>query len=398
MPEITKLTKYECTGCGACVNACPDQNIRFEYNDEGFLYPIIDKECSECGLCSTACPILTKKTEYIPEIAQYAVAAISRDKDIYQTSTSGGAFTEICRAFGEQDTAVFGAKFENLSVVHSSVIGVENTNPFRKSKYVQSETGKSFDVAKAFLEEKRRVVFSGTPCQIAGLRSFLGRDYENLLSIDFICHGVGSPKVFEAALLHLSSVHGSRVVDYSFRNQVVRFGNRQDFISKYAFADGRTVYDADEIYQNFFLSQLCLRASCGENCKFRNRNRVSDITIADFKGKLEIFPFMFDHRNYSTIIINSKKGNHIFGKLKQQMQILSCSLDDVERYNPLFFKTTKQNPDREEFFRMFIQGADFCHLANRFFPPRVAPRKYSWLKDYLKPFYLKRLYHICRRL
>ena len=162
------------------------------------------------------------------------------------------------------------------------------------------------------LDEGRKVIFSGTPCQIAGLRSYLRREYEHLLCLDFICHGVGSPKVFEAALHYIEKNAEIRLLKYTFRNQVVRFGNRRDYISCHEFADGSRVHDAADIYQKFFLSQLCLRKSCGENCKFRNRNRMSDITIADFKGKLKVFPNMFDHRNYSTIIFNSKKGDSVF--------------------------------------------------------------------------------------
>ena len=395
MPDITNLDSHECTGCGACRNVCSESCIRFEYNDEGFLYPRVGKECVECGLCAKVCPILTGKTERVSNIDQYTVAAVSHDLSTCRASSSGGAFTEICKAYGDQETVVFGAGFDGLRVVHSYVVDVENIAPFRKSKYVQSDMENCLAEAKAFLDEGRKVIFSGTPCQIAGLRSYLGREYEHLLCIDVICHGVGSPKVFESALRYIEKKAGNNLLKYTFRNQIVRFGNRRDYISCHEFADGRRVYDAADIYQKFFLSQLCLRASCGENCKFRNRNRMSDITIADFKGKLKVFPNIMDHRNYSTIVMNSEKGDSIFQQLKSNMKILPCSMSDVEQFNPLFFRTTKANPERERFFRMFCEGASFEDLVNLFIPPRAGWRKYGWVKDYLMPFYVKRVRRIC---
>lgn len=390
MPDITQLEKHECTGCSACGNICPNSCVYFEYNDEGFLYPQIGQECVECGLCAKVCPVLTEKTKRVPDIDQYVVAAVSHDASTCCSSSSGGAFTEICKAYGDQKTVVFGARFDGLKVVHSHVVGVENITPFCKSKYVQSDMGNCLAEAKTFLDEKRKVIFSGTPCQIAGLRSYLRKEYEHLLCIDVICHGVGSPKIFEAALRYIEEKAGSNLLRYTFRNQIVRFGNRRDYISCHEFKDGRRVYDSSDIYQKFFLSQLCLRASCGENCKFRNPNRMGDITIADFKGKLKVFPNMIDNRNYSTISINSKKGNFVFWRLKNRMKILPCSMSDVEKFNPLFFKTTKSNPDRECFFRMYCEGASFNDLIEKFIPPRSDWRKYGWIKDYLIPFFMKR--------
>ena len=144
MPDIMNIEDYECTGCGACKNICPKNCIYFEYNDEGFLYPHIGKDCVQCGLCAEVCPILIKKTERLSTINQYAVAAVSHDMFISQASSSGGAFSEICKAYGDEGTVVFGARFDGLRVVHTSIVGVENIAPFRKSKYVQSDMGNCF--------------------------------------------------------------------------------------------------------------------------------------------------------------------------------------------------------------------------------------------------------------
>ncbi len=140
VPEITRLARHECTGCAACANACPYGYICLESNEEGFLYPKVSPQCVGCGRCDTVCPILTGRTEFLPELEQYTVAAVSRDSAIRRASSSGGAFSEICKAYGDRETVIFGAHFNGMRLVHSYVIGVENIAPFCKSKYVQSQT------------------------------------------------------------------------------------------------------------------------------------------------------------------------------------------------------------------------------------------------------------------
>ncbi len=389
MPKIADLARSQCTGCAACANACPHGSVSMEPIEEGFLYPLIDNTCLECGLCDSVCPVITKKHEIAPEIEQHAVAAISRDKEVVKSSSSGGAFSEICRAFGDENTAIFGARFNGLAVEHSFVIGTEQIGPFRKSKYVQSTIGQSFRKAAEFLQEGRKVIFSGTPCQLAGLRSFLKAPNDNLFCIDFICHGVGSPGVFAASLKDIEARYRSKLRSFGFRNQVVRFGNRRDFVCKYEFENGKTVLEPDDPYQRLFLSQLCLRQCCGENCRYRNPNRQGDMTIADFKGKFVIFPKMLDNRNYSTIIFNSLKGSRVFKKLQHKMRTVPCSMHLIERYNPLFFRTTKSNLDRAAFFHSFVVTKNITDLVDRYL---VTPKKRNKYLDYLAPFHLRRLY------
>jgi coenzyme F420-reducing hydrogenase beta subunit len=393
-PDITRLGKHECTGCSACENVCPHGYVRLEENEEGFLYPSVDLQCMGCGACDKVCPILTYQTEIGPEIEQYAVAAVSHDRATCQASSSGGAFTEICKAYGDDQTIIFGARLDGARVIHSYVIGSDNIGPFRKSKYVQSETGKSFSLAKQFLEEGRKVIFSGTPCQLAGLKAFLKKNYERLLCIDFICHGVGSPGVFGDSWRHIEQKNGKKLTQYSFRHRVGWMGNSKDYVCQYTFEDGERVCAFSDPYQKFFLSQLCLRESCGENCKFRNPNRLSDITIADFKGKYKVFPTMMDHRNYSTIIVNTHKGDDIFNLLKLSMKTIPCKLSDIEKFNPLFFKTTKENSDRARFFKEFVETKDFECLKKTFIPQCSFFKKHGWIRHFFIPFHFKRLVRI----
>lgn len=391
--NISQLNKKDCTGCGSCWNICPQNCIEYDFDNDGFLYPNVNSACIHCGLCSKACPILTEKTQQIPDVEQFAVAAISRDSSVCKLSTSGGAFTEICKAYGDSDTVIFGAAFIGLKVNHLYVIGVDNIAPFRKSKYVQSSVDKCHSDAKKYLDQGRKVIFAGTPCQIAGLRSFLRKDYANLLCIDFICHGAGSPGVFEKAMLSIQNDYDKKLKNYSFRNFINKLGNCVDYVCKYEFEDGSQVYNSNDLYQNLFLAQLCLRESCGENCKFRNVNRLSDITMADFKGKFQIYPNMIDYRNYSTIIINSKKGEAIFPKLKKAMKVLKCDLSDIEKYNPLFFRTTNSNPNRNNFFEMYRNGVSLKDLARMFVISNQIEYQSFIIRNFV-PFYFKRIYRI----
>jgi coenzyme F420-reducing hydrogenase beta subunit len=396
MPEIEKIEKIEkkdCTGCAACKNVCPQGCISFQYDMEGFLYPAIIEGCKNCGLCDQVCPIINEKTQGKIDFEQFVVAAVSNDAKTREASSSGGAFTEICNAFGDENTVVFGARFDKLKVVHDFVIGTENIGAFRKSKYVQSEIGDTFSDAKKFLEKGNKVVFSGTPCQIAGLRSYLGKNYENLLCIDFICHGVGSPGFFETCLNYLERKFKSKIIRFSFRNQIVRFGNRQDFVCRYDFENDKLVFENNDTYQRFFLSQLCLRPSCGENCKFRHSERLGDITLGDFKGKFSIFPRMIDSRNYSTIVVNTQKGNQVFQELNNKMKLIPFEFSQLEKFNPLFFKTTKQNSKRDVFFQSYAKGAGIERLMDEFLDVRKPHKKLGKLKGFI-PFYAKRVVQI----
>jgi len=363
-------SKKDCTGCGACMNVCPTQCISMEADSEGFLYPVADDRCIHCDKCRDVCPLANGKTAREPGVRQYSAAAISRDSAVWEDSSSGGAFTEICNTYGDHNTVVFGAAFERLKVVHSHVVGVKNIGKFRRSKYVQSDSRDSYVQAKRFLGQGRKVIFTGTPCQIAGLRAFLGREYHSLLTVEFICHGVGSPGVFEEALRYISRKYGNEIIGYSFRVKRSTMGNLRLYVSQYDFSNNKTVYvDCDE-YNRLFLHQLCLRPSCGNNCKFRTEKRLGDITIADLKGKNRVFPKLMDYRNYSAVVVNSEKGDEVFHRLSERMDILTFDLAQLEKYNPLFSMTTSDNPLRSSFFKDFQEGLDIATLARKYVPVR----------------------------
>ena len=187
--------KSECTGCSACAAACPVKCIAMEPDAEGFLYPVASDACIRCGRCEAVCPI-KKEREPKDLPNKVAIAAVSKNFRIWRRSASGGAFSEICRIWGDDETIVFGAAWNGFRVEHVGVTGVDNIAPLCKSKYVASAVGDSLSQVRQALAEGKKVIFCGTPCQVAGLNGYLGSAHDNLLTIDLICHGVGSPEVF----------------------------------------------------------------------------------------------------------------------------------------------------------------------------------------------------------
>ena len=227
---------------------------------------------------------------------------------------------------------------------------------FRKSKYIESNLKDNFRKIREYLNDGGKVIFSGTPCQVAGLRAFLGKDYDNLLLIDLICHGVGSQLVFNKCMESIGTQFNGVVKYYSFREKPKRYEGRYLKKGDYAY---ESLYLKNDQYIQLFLDQNCLRPSCAENCRFRNEVRQGDFTLADFKGLADVFPHLRGTKlNYSAIVINSIKGYKILNALKEQMDMLDCKVEDIKRYNPLFYRQTEPSDDRNKFFEEYINNPD----------------------------------------
>lgn len=362
-----------CTGCTACAAACPKSCIKMERDEEGFLQPVVGDDCIGCGACERACPIVSGATGN-PTVGQTAVAAVARDCGLWRASSSGGAFSCLCDVFAQMGdeavTVVYGAAMDFPTVRH---VGCEMPviAPLRKSKYVQSDKGQTFRQVRDDLMTGRRVLYSGTPCEIAGLSAYLGRlrDSENLLLVDLICRGAGSPAVFEACMERASAKLGE-VVDYEFRCKLPVMGNYERYLSMYKYLDkhfdAKTKFVRVDDYNKLFLNQACLRRSCMENCRFRNRKRFGDITLADLNGKGALYPEHDDGRGWSSIVGNTEKGRAVISRLSDAMEVYPSSPDDVARFNPLFDHTTPGNPRRDEFFARYTAGDDLGELVNEF--------------------------------
>lgn len=362
-----------CTGCSACIAICPTRAISFIRNIEGFNTPIIDKvKCINCGKCKSVCCLEKNKIQGVTEGKQEANAAITLDNKLWKESSSGGAFSEICKAVNElakieNNQVIFcGAVLEDKNVFHKCVEKLEEIDVFKKSKYVQSDLKECFLEIKKNLESEKYVVFSGVPCQIYGLRSFLGKKYERLFCIDLICHGVGSPEIFEQCLKNEEIKEKKKIKKYQFRYKDVKLGNIERYTSYYLFEDGTEKKIKYDNYNKLFLNQVCLRSSCGENCKFRNIDRQGDITIADFNNKIKVFPEISDYRNYSTVVFNNIQGKKLKKTLEKNMKMYKCNVAKICMYNPLFYRTTNGNLNRDKFFKEYREGEKIEKLVKKY--------------------------------
>lgn len=335
-----------CTGCGVCMLECPKKCITMKMNEEGFLYPFKSDQCINCGICTNTCPRINPKNVE-SNFKKQAYAALSRNTTIWKNSASGGAFTEICKAWNNNKTVFVGAVWKGLKVEHR-IVNYNELYRLNKSKYMASELNTIYIEIEKYLNNGFRVVFSGTPCQVAGLKTFLKREYDNLLLIDLICHGVGSPKVFNDCIRQTEIDLGCTIQSYEFRHKERVFV--QDHIQKITNGNKNKLLENDR-YMQLFTKQHCLRKSCGKNCIYRTKNRQGDITIGDFKGLINVFPKLNGtKKNYSTVVINTEKGSRIVNTLKENMILLECTINDIEKYNPLFAKHTYFSEKRDVFF------------------------------------------------
>lgn len=358
----------DCCGCGACAQICPRRSISMQEDHEGFLYPIIDLlSCNSCGLCERVCPVVNQSKERNP---LHVFAAKNRNEQVRMASSSGGIFTLLAEKIIEKNGVVFGAKFnKNWEVVHDYTQTINGLSVFRGSKYVQSRTEDSFKLAERFLKEKRPVLFSGTPCQISGLKLFLQKEYDNLLTVDFVCHGVPSPKVWRYYLneiIGLRSLNATiqntfqssaqnpalEITDIAFRDKSAGWKKFGFVVRKVAPESGSTSILLSEIltenvYMKGFLRNLYLRPSC-YCCPARSFKSGSDITIGDFWGIQRALPDFDDDKGVSLVMINSANGLKVFQGLA--LEFVETSLEDALKGNP-FINVSAQIPaGRSEFF------------------------------------------------
>jgi len=273
------IEKKNCSGCHACYSICPKQCIKMCEDEEGFWYPQIDKEqCVNCGACKKVCPVLK---EYQPNPRGKAYACINKDEGIRMKSSSGGIFTLLASAVIEQGGVVFGVAFDSdFSAFHTYVEDKTELEKLRGSKYVQSRIFDTYKKVKEYLDLKRIVLFSGTPCQIGGLKTYLGKEYDNLIMQDIICHGVPSPLVWQKYITLRETKAGSKIGRTFFRHK--KYGWKT-YSVRFEFSN-RTEYEqifSKDLFMRAFLANLCLRPSC-YNCHFKSKERESDITLADF--------------------------------------------------------------------------------------------------------------------
>ena len=323
--------KAHCCGCAACVNICPKQAVHMQEDECGFIYPEIDEtKCIFCGLCKKVCSFQSGEGGQVP-IAYYA--AICNDKELVKKSASAGVFAVLASDILKQGGMVFGASFdEEWNVRHISVKSSSDLEKLQGSKYAQSSVGLTYSDAKKALEDKKTVLFSGTPCQIAGLNGFLDKKYDNLLTVDIVCHGVPSNKMLKEYLKIIEYKNKGSIDKFTFRDKSIGWG-----INGSAIIRGKKIklWQSASSYLHYFSKGWIYRDSCYK-CKYACLKRTSDITIGDYWGIEKEHPDIIGKWNedeaVSLIIINSSKGKKAISEIKL-LQLEPSNYDKMKRRN-----------------------------------------------------------------
>ncbi len=347
---INITDKSFCSGCRACEAVCPTAAVKIEYDSEGFLYPKVEQSlCIGCSKCDRTCPVINKSKRAENELPT-AYAAVNLNDEIRLESSSGGIFTLLAEEVINRGGVVFGAAFdEQLKVCHIAVENKSELTKLRGSKYTQSDLGDSLKAVKKFLEEGRAVLFTGTPCQIGGLMAFLGKDYDNLICQDIICHGVPSPKVWEKYIKFREEKAASKTRRTFFRHK--KYGWKM-FSVQFKFSNCTEYLQilSEDLYMRAFLRNVSLRPSC-YNCAFKRADRESDITLADFWGIENIKPDFDDDKGTSLVMVHSEKGRALLAAVTDKMKIAEVDFQNAVQFNSAMVKSVQPSSERKAFFR-----------------------------------------------
>ena len=363
MIDISPHNKVQCCGCAGCAQVCPAHCIVLEPDEEGFLYPRVDVDaCINCGRCEAVCPVIARRStsdsrENDPS-QTHAFGGYHADADVRQDSSSGGAFTMLAEWALSQGGVVYGCALdEHMVARHQRVADAADLSKLRRSKYVQSDTRGIYASVRKDLRDGRRVLFVGTPCQVAGLRTFLGKDYPTLLTCDFICHGVPSPRVFADYLRSVEKRHGSTIQTYRFRTKDKGWSSSALQLGTEAIlASGVRVRNYPAFRDSFmcgFLCDLYLRPIC-HDCPFKELPRHdADVTIADFWGVRKDYPELDDKRGTSLLLAHSDKALGFLQQVDSGFTLVECSVPKATRANVMLTTSTPYNAKREDFFRVY---------------------------------------------
>lgn len=356
-----------CTGCGACKVACPVNAITMKLNEKGFWYPEIDKDkCIRCKKCVAVCPV----NEKIANEATKVAYAFKRKNDAKRMeSQSGGAFAAMAEKVVQQGGVVYGVALDEAGkAVYERIDNEQDLIRLKGSKYVQADLKDAYLNIKEDLKAKK-VLFSGTPCYVAGLKKFLGNDNAGkLLTVDLICHGVPSPAVYKKHLTHLSEGCGKKIADFNFRDKTQT--GWHGHMETYTDAEGAKI--ADNVYANIFYTDACLRESC-YSCQYANTERVSDITIGDFWGVEKVFPDMDDNKGLSLVLVNSSKGRKFWNELIKEGDVKIRETKTSKCLQRNLQIPTPRSKRTEEFWSDYL-NCDYKKIVRKYGQPRLYER------------------------
>lgn len=343
---IELYDKADCTGCSACANICPRGCITMKADSEGFLYPDVNIDiCVDCGICEEVCPMLNKP---IPHDIKAVYGAKNKDDSVRFTSSSGGMFALFAETVLNEGGIVVGAALdENHTVEHCIVDSIDELPKLRGSKYVQSIIGDTYTKVREYLRTGKTVLFSGTPCQIAGLKRFLIKPFNNLITIDVVCHGVPSPKVYRKHLAEIASKAGEPITCVRFRDK--SNGWKQGETLFFTEHSRIGAPKREEPYMRLFLNNITIRPSCSD-CAFNNKRSLADITIADYWGIDKQFPEFDDDKGVTLVIVNTEAGQAIFESIKNKAEVITTDFAKGAEFNLAVAKSLPLHRKRGFFF------------------------------------------------
>lgn len=381
----------KCIGCGACMQKCPVGAISMMPDYEGFLRPQINEDCVGCKKCVEVCP---QNREYQPGAEVQECYAIQlKDEKLLKQSTSGGVFIWLAKYVLDNGGVVFGAAYDEKMVVrHTYAETLEDVFPMQGSKYVQSDIGGTYKLAEDFLKDGKYVLFSGTPCQIEGLRSFLGKQYEKLILLDIICSGVQSPLLFLKHLQNIEKHDRCKVVGYGFRSKDLKgYSNITKITEEYHNTTKEKIIQKREnnSYYVAFGTQKFLRNSCYD-CKYNLIQRNSDFTCGDYVGINPSILSIDNGYGISEILIHTEKGRKIFHELVSKIKFMPITVDDAKVGNRMLYSSVPKNQRCPDMYRYLLKhgysrtSRKYFPEANRFLIKKLLPIR---LKQFIKNYY-----------
>ena len=342
----------KCTGCQACSSSCPTECIKMEYNVGGFVYPSINTEkCIDCGICERICPA-SNHIEISHDTRAFAVKNLNAADRV--NSASGGVFPLIAKFILKRNGVVFGAAYDGkFRVSHIRIENIEDIVKLQSAKYTQSILGNSFKKVKEDLENNKWVVFSGTPCQCAGLKTFLRREYSKLITIDLICHGVPSPVVWETYVKWRSEKEnkGQLPLKINMRSKYSGW-SRFNYSTEFDYGNGKIMRTSNskDLFMQAFVGNLCLRKSCSQ-CMAKGIERCSDFTLGDYWGIWEKYAEFDDDQGVSVVLIHSEKAEQILDLIKEDIEYMEVAIEDTHRRNPSMVSNSQEHINRNKFLQ-----------------------------------------------
>ena len=386
--SVRIVDSAKCCGCEACVQVCAHKAITMAEDNEGFKYPVVDAgACVECGLCETVCQYNEMPPKHQEE--KYVFGGYINNPEVRFESTSGGAFSAIAKVYCDDNYVVFGAKADGIYVYHTFIEDISDLGAFRKSKYSQSAIGDSYKQVKSFLKQGKKVLFSGTPCQIAGLRSFMRNvGQSRLLTVEVICEGVPSPLYVRKWDEHMRKSFGCGIesIDYRYTGKAPFQKGKWDFQQTAINLDRHTKKEIirDRWFNPFWsiwLNHLMSRPSCYK-CPFTTSERIADISLGDLWGVHLYCPELYGKNGGSSLVVcNSEKGKEVFKKALPLMLGHELAFEDALRYQSPMRKSIAENPDRESFMADLRSDMSFKEINRRWANKptfKLLWQKYVW--------------------